>query len=449
MEKLNITFCSFPDFAGNAKALYEYIEKKKVEHFNLVWIVYNEDSCEKLNNKGIKAILIGTDEFKEYIPTTDIFFTTQGNLDGDKTEKSLYVELWHGIGPKPVGYACKNPSSEDLRGYNHMRKIFDYAIAPNDFWQAVFSAMFHVEMKRIKSLGMPLLDYFVYSDGKSNLSKVLKIDAKKYNKIIMYMPTYKNGFNHNDVQNVNTENIFNFEKYDENDLDKYLKENNYLLCVKRHPGDKTEYKVKESENIKNINDLQLLENDLSVNEIINAFDLMITDYSSIGTEFLFLKRPVLYALGDFEEYNTNRGIWFSDMDFWTAGPIATNVEELIKESYKLLTEKDYYEKEREEKYKLWFSDLKDGGCDKIYNFLFDENNNINKNIEYYKDLETMFENAYKESEEKCQKTEKELEERKKELELVYNSKGWRFLESMRSIKGKVTRKNNKKNEEEK
>lgn len=448
MKNLNITFCSFPDFSGNAKAMYEYMKKKRANNFNMVWIVYNEESFKKLSSKGIKSILIGTDEFKEYIPTTDIFFTTQGNLDRDKTEKSLYIELWHGIGPKPVGYACKNPSAEDVRGYNNMRKIFDYVISPSDFWQTVFSAMFHVECNRIKSLGMPLFDYFVHSDGKSNLSKLLNTDVSKYSKLIMYMPTYKNGFNHNDVTNVNGENVFNFEKYDERELDDYLKKYNYLLCVKRHPGDNTIYSVNETSNIRKINDSQLLELDLSVNEIINAFDLMITDYSSIGTEFLFLKRPVLYALGDFEEYNKNRGIWFSNMDFWTAGPKAVNIEELIKESHKLLTDNEYYKKEREEKYDLWFSDLKDGGCDRIYNFIFDSNNNIREDIKYYKDPEIELTKKLTMLEEEKAKNDKDLEERKRELELVYNSKGWRFLENMRKMKGKILCKSIKKKKEE-
>lgn len=34
MKKLNITFCSFPDFAGNAKALYEYMIKRYEDNMN-------------------------------------------------------------------------------------------------------------------------------------------------------------------------------------------------------------------------------------------------------------------------------------------------------------------------------------------------------------------------------------------------------------------------------
>lgn len=306
MSKLNITFCSFPDFSGNAKALYEYMLSKNNKKFNFVWIVYEQRSYEILKKKKINVILIGSAEFREYIKKTDIFFTTQGNLDGDKTDKSLYIELWYGIGPKPVGYVCKNLSKEDIRGYNNMRKIFDYIIVPNDFWKIIFSATFNVECNRIKSLGMPLFDYFAYSNGTENLSKVLETDIKKYKKIIMYMPTYKKGFNHEDISLINDKNIFNFEEYNEYELDRFLKENNYLLCVKRHPGDKTQYQNYETENIKNINEEMLIKNNVSVNEIINAFDMMITDYSSIGTEFLFFNRPILYAIDDFDEYNKNR-----------------------------------------------------------------------------------------------------------------------------------------------
>lgn len=435
MEKLNITFCSFPDFGGNAKALYEFMSKKNLDRHNYVWIVYNEDSVEKLKAKGINAILIGTDEFKEYIKTTDVFFTTQGNLDGDKTAKSLYVELWHGIGPKPVGFACKNPSAEDVRGYNNMRKIIDYVIVPSDFWQCIYSQMLLIESKRIKSLGMPLFDYFKYSNGKENLSKVLGKDLSKYDKIMVYMPTYKKGFNHSDAESVNVKNIFNFKEYDENTLDNFLKENNYLLCVKRHPGDKTEYTKMESENIVNIDDSMLLEHDLSVNEIINAFDLMISDYSSIGTEFTFLKRPVLYALGDYDEYSKNRGVIFSDIDFWTVGPKVVDIEGFLDESKKLLTDENYYKKEREDKFNLWFGDTKDGGCEAIYNFLFDKDGNINSDVEYHKDPEWLLEQELKQVKEENEIITRKFEDKANELNLVYNSKGWKFLEKMRSLKG--------------
>ena len=176
MKKLNITFCSFPDFSGNAKALYEYMVKTYKDKMNYTWIVYNQDTVDRLKSKGIKAILIGSDEFKKYIPKTNVFFTTQGNLDRDKEKckNAVYIELWHGIGPKPIGFAQKNPSQEDIEGYGNIGRIVDYFIVPSEFWKTIFGAIFKVEYNRIKDLGMPIIDYFNHSDGRNNLSKIIK-----------------------------------------------------------------------------------------------------------------------------------------------------------------------------------------------------------------------------------------------------------------------------------
>lgn len=60
LKKLNITFCSFPDFSGNAKALYEYMVRTYNDKMNFTWIVYNQNSIDRLKSKGINAILIET-----------------------------------------------------------------------------------------------------------------------------------------------------------------------------------------------------------------------------------------------------------------------------------------------------------------------------------------------------------------------------------------------------
>ncbi len=437
MKKLNITFCSFPDFSGNAKALYEYMVKRYKNNMNYIWIVYNESSVELLKSNGINAILIGTDEFKKYISKTDVFFTTQGNLDGDKikAKNSIYIELWHGVGPKPSGFAQKNPSIEDIEGYGNISEVVDYFIVPSDFWKVVWGAIFKVEFSRIKSLGMPIFDYFINSNGKENLSKVLKLDLTNYKKIIVYMPTFRKGFNHNDINN-SYNNVFNIRKgYDETKLNSFLEKNNYLLCIKLHPGELSKINIKETKNIKVISEDNMIKQQVSVNEIINAFDLLITDYSSIGTEFLFLNRPVLFNICDIEEYKKNRGLFFGSDDFWFPGPKFKNFDELIEEIKKLLTDENYYKSERENKKKLWFGNLIDGGCDEICNFLF-ENYNISTNIVKYKSIIPklkMDNETYKGIIKEQESTIKKLTESDIRLKQIEQSKSWKILEKLRKI----------------
>jgi len=452
MKKLNITFCSFPDFSGNAKALYEYMVKTYKDNMNYTWVVYDKKTVAKLKSKGINAVLMDTDEFKKYIPKTNVFFTTQGNLDGDKKKckNAVYVELWHGIGPKPVGFAQKNPSKDDIKGYGNIGRIVDYFIVPSEFWKTIFGAIFKVEYNRVKSLGMPILDYFKYSDGKNNLSKLLDKDLSMYKKIIMFMPTFKQGFNHNDVCNISS-NIFNFiDKYDEKDLDDYLIKNNYLLCIKKHPGDKSKINFNNMKNIITINEDMLFKNDLSINEIINAFDLMITDYSSIGTEFVFFERPLLFVTGDYDEYKANRGIYFDNLDFWTPGPKCNDINSLKKEIKKLLTDDSYYKNERINSKKLWYGDTNDGGCDRICNLLFDNDGQLlntverhNSELNYLKDQNvklnnSIIKNKYKIKEQK--ERIKYLEEKEQELARIKYSRSYKMIQKINNIRKKVTRK---------
>lgn len=445
MKKLNITFCSYPDFSSNAKVLYEYMVKKYNDLFKYTWVVYNEETLENLKSRNINVVLIGSEEFNKYIPTTDVFFTCEGNLDNDKkkTKNSIYIELWHGVGCKNLGYLHKNPSDSDIKGYNNIRKIVDYFVVPNEFWRVIYSAKMHIEPSRIAKLGLPVLDVLTNSPGKKILSNVLDLNLKKYSKIILYMPTYKNGFNHSDSSNVNIHNIFDFEKYDEEKLNAFLKNNNYLLCVKRHPGDNTKYNKFSSNYIFNISDEMLLKFGVSINEIINAADLMITDYSSIGIEFLYLNRPILYAVKNYEEYSMNRGLVFDNLNFWTAGPKVSTIDDLLFEISELLTNEEYFCKERKFFYDLWFSEVPINNCERICEFLF-KNGKIASNVRRYFDPEIILENKieklttnYESIESLLKQTEKELSDKNSELSKIYLSKRYRFISKLINLKNKL------------
>ena len=378
MKKLNITFCSDPDYSGNAKALYEYMIKRYNNNMNYTWIVYNQKTVDRLHKLGIKSILIGTDEFKKYIPKTNVFFTTHANLIGDKlkAKNSIYVELWHGIGPKPVGYLIKNQSDRDKEWYDLINNNFDYMITPSEFWRNIFASMFRLNPNRVLPLGLPLLDEIKNSNGKVNLSKLLNIDLNKYKKLILYAPTFKKGCGRDLESKFNSNNILNLKEYDEKKFLNFLKEENYLFIIKRHPSDELKYNDVENDNIKIINNKKLEENNLNVNNILNSFDLLITDYSSIGVEYSFLNKPVLYLSTDVFDYKNNREIIFDDFSFWTSGNECNNLNELMKVIKTMKFNKF-------ENRKLFFSNLKDGGCDKICDFFFTEDCQLSYNVQKY------------------------------------------------------------------
>ena len=451
MKKLNITFCSFPDFSSNAKALYEYMVKRYNNNMNFVWIVRYDEAYERLKKINIKVYKIGTSDYYDCVKRTDVFFTTHGDIAHDKNESALYIELWHGLSLKHIGFLSDNVNNNDNMWYSVVKRKVDYFVLPSDFWRVIFSTRFNVNYNRTLNLGYPKFDYFINQNSIINLNKILNIDVKKYKKIIYYMPTYRKRCDWDCEAKINTYNILNLEKYNEEDLNQYLLKMNYLLCIKKHPSEENELFNNETDNIKIIKEEALLEKSITINEIINAADLMITDYSSLGIEFIFLNKPVIYLINDVDEYMINRGITFDNYNFWMPGYKVKKIDELKYAIDDSFSNTFRYRNEIKEKKKLWFGELKNGGCKQICDFLFDKNFRINKSVKYYHDYEEELEKnlnqlnneiynknlTIKNLNSKIECNSLIINELENELNFVKNSKGWKFLEKIRKIKRKI------------
>ncbi len=444
-KKLNITFCSFPDFSSNAKPLYLYMKKRYGNSMNFTWIVQTDEMCLSLKNKGIKAYKIGSDDYHKYIGKTDVFFTTHANLINDKMPNSLYIELWHGISMKQVGFLSGNISEHDVNWCNNLKRKVDYIILPSDFWRVIFSTRYNINYSRTLALGYPKFDDFKDNKAYDKLQKVLGISLNKYKKIIYYMPTFRKNFNRIDSI-INYKNIFNIADYDENKLKLYLEKNKYLLCIKKHPSEELDIPFIDSDYVKVITDDCLLKNSITVNEILDASDLLITDYSSLGIEYNFLDKPVIYLVNDIDEYKKNRGITFDYIDFWMPGHKISDIKNLLRSIDDCFSDNYGYKDILSEKRKLWFGNLKDGGCKNICDFLFD-GSSISKQVVYYSDYEEKLENTIDSLNSEVFNLKNDIvflndriDEREKQINNIVNSKGWKILEKMRRFKRKILRK---------
>lgn len=438
MKKLNITFCSYPDYSSHTKALYLYMSKKYKEEMNLVWIVNKEDSYKRLKSKKIKVVLFGTNEFQEYIQKTDIFFTTHGNLIEYKTKKSIYIDLWHGIGVKTSGYLINNIKEEDINWINNFRSKVDFMVVPTEFWKIIFSSLFQIDPQRILPLGYPKFDIQQKSKGKENLQKIIKEDINKYKKIIYYMPTFSKRKDRDSEIKVDYNTIFNLKEENIKILNDTLKSNNILLCIKRHPSEDDLYKKEDTDNIKNITNDMLEENNIDIDQIINAADILISDYSSLIIEFLFHRKKVIFIENDINKFIDNRGIIFNDYDFWNEKKSIKTFKELIKE----ITNDNYII--NEEKYNLWFGNLKNGGCKKICEYIF-ENNKISSKIKNQKqNFNRKTNEEIKIINEKINKLILENEKFSKinyslnyELNEIKHSRSWKIIQKTRKIYKKL------------
>lgn len=214
--------------------------------------------------------------------------------------------------------------------------------------QSAFSA---IPEDKYEITGNPRTDILMLSDGRTNLEKLLDINLKD-KKIIFNMPT----FHVHEISGViNGEPInegikiknFNYAKFD-----KLLGEHNTILISKVHHAEErlitSKMRGYKLQNILFVSNNDLEDKNLNLYEVLNCADILITDYSSIYGDFLFMDKQVIFTNYDIEEYRAERGLSLEPYDFWTAGPKVKTQEQLEDAVVKCLYDEDYYKEKRHE-----------------------------------------------------------------------------------------------------
>ncbi len=343
--KMVLGFTSMPDYSGNCKALYENIKNRNINKYRLVWFVKNHEEKDRLKSIGIDAICEDDSEFEEVFKKVDVMFITHDQYIDKKREEQIFISLWHGIGSKRCGYASEDES--EIRFVDKYNKIIDYICVPSEFMKMAFSYIYNIENKKLLTTPYQRNRYVFESNGKENIFKLTGYDTNNYKKIIMYTPTFRKGIG-KEEGSINKNNILNLDKYEESILKEFLEKNNYLLIVKLHPSEETTINKRNFEkNVILLEDKVMNEKMITINEILNGIDCLITDYSSVHTDYLLLQRPVLFIHTDIEKYSKERGFLFDLPDFWFPGPSVSNIDDFIEQLEQLLKDETYYKVERD------------------------------------------------------------------------------------------------------
>lgn len=353
-------------FSDNSKYLYLYLSEnmEKYDLKKVIWVTSNESVFEDLSKKGLTVVKKGTLKSYWYHLRAKYHFIDQNHLDIDSTFsiRAKRIQLWHGVG-------FKNISSIDIEPHKNLTYKIKYYLrlitTPGCWYKYTFLSTSDFATKNIFNLSFRLWENKIveanyprnifllnkskikYSDYKEeNLISYLK-NIKKEKKIILYMPTYRSEAKLTDKKRdksiLNLQNNKELEGFIE-----YLKNNNYYFLNKEHFAG----------NISDLdgnNNFLNLKNDIDVYPILEYTDLLITDYSSIYADYLFLKKPIVFYPYDLEKYkNFDKGFLF-DYNSVTPGEKAYTIEELKKQITYSLTNDSFFE-ERERVKKMYFGE---------------------------------------------------------------------------------------------
>lgn len=236
----------------------------------------------------------------------------------------IIINLWHGIALKRLFFAANEDVAKHTTRVKYRtqeRKHYAGLIASSDIDSYAMAAMFYpLNYQQIWLTGLPRNDFLTQAEEQlpryiqDSLGLIRHIKQDK--KLIVYAPTYRQ------TSVSETSHYYQFEQAEIDALKRLLQENNAVLGYRPHY-------FKNSEQYFNLD--QFIDNqfifDVSqavvpeYSALARELDVLVTDYSSVYIEALYLNKPVICFGYDIEHYRTQEDGLLYDMDLAFPGPV--------------------------------------------------------------------------------------------------------------------------------
>lgn len=298
---------SHGDFTDNTRALYEYMLKNGyLEKYRVIWLADEPDELMKRENVKAVSKRVNKTNFPLYYYMARCKYSVFSNTDifsvlmGIRKRKGQYIfNLWHGVGYKTADGVYKDNS--------------EFILSTGEYGTRVLSNFFRADKEKFAVLGYPRTDCFF--EDLSEIRKKFndKFNFQKYSKIILWMPTFRKNKNKTDyeISNVTQTGLTVLTAEREfacfND---FLAENDLLFVLKVHPAQEelSIFSAKYS-NILILKNCDLDEMHVQPYQFIPLSDALVTDYSSVGIDYMLLDKPIIFTLDDYDDYASSRGFY--------------------------------------------------------------------------------------------------------------------------------------------
>jgi CDP-glycerol glycerophosphotransferase len=330
-------------YADNSRYYFEYIVKNH-PNINAVWFTFNKDIHQLLLRKGYKCIC--------GIRVSSILLCLRAKIAivCQSREEDLpnfinpnvtkVIQLWHGI---PLKKICDDVANVRTEVPVIEKEKYFFVTATSEETKKIFLKAFRNMTTKVVVTGYPRNDVLLSKNKiMSNRKKVL------------YMPTFRKVGESVDILEMAG---IDFQK-----TNLFLEDNNLSLSFKLHPVSKPANIFLDQ--ISRSKSIEYLSNEEDVYTILNQFDILITDYSSIYFDFLLLNRPIIFYPFDLDDYSMSRGIYY-EYDTCTPGYKADNWDEVLM-YIELSIKKDLYHGQRKDALNRFHTYIDNHSSDRIY-----------------------------------------------------------------------------------
>lgn len=362
-------------FAGlgildNPRAIFKYLlSDPDFSDYTHVWSVQNISQAEEnlREFRHFSNVIFVEKESKDYYRylATCKYLISNSTFGYffEKRKCQVYINTWHGVPTKYMGYEHAIESVENGRGPARNFLAADYLLSSNTF----MTKMMYERAYRLKGLfdgkilecGSPRCDFIISSGRSLSDSRQTPYESISYKlsslgintdkKIILYAPTWKGNlynqldYNIDEFKNI----IYRLEKsIDTAKYQIYLRVHYFLYKI-----------LSKDDALKDI----LIPFTIDTNELLSEVDILISDYSSIFFDFLCTGRPILFYVPDLSSYQSGRGLYVPVKEL--PGVVSSDLSQISNALHSICSHPETYQKKYESLYKKmqnWCISSEDG-----------------------------------------------------------------------------------------
>lgn len=355
------------DFSDNSYALFDYLMRNQLSTgYAFVWLVDNLKNTELLFKNSVKLISKSKKShfFKKYyfLSICKYYIFDHNNyfeyLNLKKKNDQYIVDLWHGCGFKFSEYATRKSN-------------VDYLFTVSELFSELHAKLFNISKDHVFDYGYPRNDYFYMPLNDSQVK--VNDEYAKYSKVLFWMPTFRRSYNKS-IDEVYFENRTGLPILDTEEklgaFDEFLKNINVLCIFKiHHLQAALEPFQKKYSNIIIVNDDDIHKMGLQQYQYVMLSDLLVTDYSSIATDYLLLNKPMVFTLDDYDEYEKSRGFLCDNVKQYLPGYHVYNESEFFEAIKEIAEGKDPYKKQRMDIMSKMHTHIDGDSCSRIVDLL--------------------------------------------------------------------------------
>lgn len=321
-------FGGYSGFTDNTRYLFETachdndIRNIWISDDKIIVDILKKKGFEVYHKRSIKGIYYCYKAkvyiYSNYVSTIN-FYTSAG---------ATLVNLWHGTPLKKIEYDIKQkPLFSYFKGAGLFVRLLipekhikcDLILSPSLFvYDYSFRSAFRVfDKQRVIIADPPRISYLLSKHKEKNIKRNERNIA--YSRRFLYAPTWRD----------DGSDFIKISGLDFYKLDLFLSKNNSSLYIRLHPNTKLNVDLKKLKHIFMVDIHEPTE------ESMLKSDCLITDYSSIYFDYLYLDKPIIFFPFDLKEYTSARELYL-DYNEVTPGAKVFNQDSLLCEMEKLL-----------------------------------------------------------------------------------------------------------------